>query len=130
MSAQGSPKGEYRSAQHEGTPIKARHDTAALALRIDAAARANDWPALAAVDREVADVLRVIAKQGLRSTAEKAALQQLREAHRVSREICAGQAAHLGERLDELRARKEGWLAYSVSAFAADEASMPAGGAR
>ena len=118
------------SAQREGTPMKARHDMAALALRIEAAARANDWSALAAVDREVADVLRAVAKQGKRSAAERAALQQLREAHRVSRERCGTEAAHLGERLDDLRAHKEGWLAYSVSAFAADEPSTLAGGAR
>jgi hypothetical protein len=118
------------STPREGASMNGRRDMAALALRIDAASRANDWSALAAADREVAELLPAIAKQGLRDAAEKAALQKLREAQRVSREHCGTEAARLGERLDELRARKEGWLAYSASAHMSGEESMLDGGTR
>jgi hypothetical protein len=85
-----------------------------FAARIEAATSAEDWTALAAIDRELAKALPELARQGLRSPAEKTAMAHLRKVHRASIERCGQAAADVNERLVGLRTHKEGWLAYAM----------------
>ena len=91
-----------------------RHPMTDLAARIEAATDAKDWTALAAIDRELAKALPELARQGLRSPADKAAMTHLRKVHRASLELCGQAAADMNERLVGLRTHKEGWLAYAM----------------
>jgi hypothetical protein len=81
---------------------------------MEAATDAKDWTALATLDRELAKALPEIAKQGLRTPADKAAMANLRKVHRASMERCGQAAADMNERLVGLRTHKEGWFAYAM----------------
>jgi hypothetical protein len=83
--------------------------------RLHAASAAQDWLALDAADRELADLLPVLAARGDWTTAERAALHALDLAHRQARLRCAQACDALQQRLNDVQAHKDGWLAYALS---------------
>ncbi|HEY4066958.1 MAG TPA: hypothetical protein VGM74_08705 [Burkholderiaceae bacterium] len=85
-----------------------------LAQRLNAASAADDWSALAAIDRDLAAALPRSAGRGPGTAGERAAWTSLRQAHRSAQQRCGRESALLGERLSALRTNKEGWLAYAV----------------
>jgi hypothetical protein len=84
-----------------------------LARELLQAMKARDWTAMGNVDREVATLLSGAAAPW--SEAEQAALRDLRAVHRLALECCELETAALDQRLAELRAHKEGWMAYALN---------------
>lgn len=84
-----------------------------LARRLRRAASAADWSALAAIDRELARVLRGTSRP--LSPHERAALEDLRRAHSEARERCAHETARIDEVLLQMRLHRDGWMAYAMS---------------
>jgi hypothetical protein len=80
------------------------------------AGAAADWERLGTAARLLGPQLATLAAQGPWSAAERGALALLRAAHAEA--MAAGeQALHaLGDRLDEMRANKDGWIAYALHA--------------
>lgn len=86
-----------------------------LAQRLKRAGAEHDWAGLAKLDGELAMVLPALAARGLFDPAESLAVQELREAHRFALDCCAREAALLDERMAQMRANREGWMAYAMS---------------
>lgn len=92
----------------------------ALADRLGQATAERNWGALAALDRELAELLaqlqaELTARGGALGTDERAALGLLRHAHQQARARCAEATEQLGTRLAEMQQNKDGWLAYAAS---------------
>lgn len=85
-----------------------------LAQRLKRASSEHDWVDLAKVDGELAILLPALAARGPFERAESQAVQVLREAHRAAIECCAREAAQLDERMAQMRANREGWMAYAM----------------
>lgn len=85
------------------------------AERLRLACEAGDWQALADADRELNVGWRRLSARGPWTVAERAALDVLRGAHRAAVDRVGQEGARVRERLAELSARKEGWMAYAVS---------------
>jgi hypothetical protein len=85
-----------------------------LRAAIADAAAARDWDRLGSTERALAPQLQALAARGPWNAAERAALAQLRAAHDGAAEACAGAANALSRHLDEMRANKEGWIAYAL----------------
>ncbi|MDB5847354.1 MAG: hypothetical protein JWP29_1106 [Rhodoferax sp.] len=83
--------------------------------RLHAAAAAQDWAALDATDRELAEMLPILAVQGPWSTEERAALLGLDLAHRQARARCATACDALQEQMNKVGTQKDGWLAYALN---------------
>jgi hypothetical protein len=64
--------------------------------------------------RALAPQLDALAARGPLSAAERAALQNLREAHDHAAEAVAAAARALKTRMDDMRANKDGWIAYAM----------------
>jgi Mlc titration factor MtfA (ptsG expression regulator) len=64
--------------------------------------------------RTLAPQLDALAANGQLSGAERAALLRLREAHDHAAEAVAAAAQALNKRMDDMRANKEGWIAYAM----------------
>jgi hypothetical protein len=79
------------------------------------ACAARDWDALAQVNRRMSECLPPLAAQGRLQGAERAALNELITAHRHSVELCARELGDLEQKLDDMRANKDGWLAYAAT---------------
>ncbi len=92
-----------------------------LAERLQAASTSSHWQALASIDNELARLLPGMQTQGRWSAREQAALSAVRRAHRLAYENCQAEAARLGKHLDDMQARKEGWMAYAMSDGSAGE---------
>lgn len=86
----------------------------ALASELSAAGAAGDWPALAAANAALKPALATLAAQGAWSGQERSALVALRAAHQQASLACAQEKERLGSKLDEMRANKEGWMAYAL----------------
>jgi hypothetical protein len=84
----------------------------ALARRLALAASSGDWATLVRVDTEVAGALACLDAPW--SDAERAALTELRTAHHEALRRCFEEAERLGQRLDDLGSRREGWMAYAM----------------
>ena len=86
----------------------------ALASKLSEAGTAGDWPALAAANAALAPTLATLAAQGEWDGPERAALAALRAAHRQASLDCSQAKELLGNKLGEMQANKEGWLAYAL----------------
>jgi hypothetical protein len=95
--------------------------TAILRLRaglLDASA-ARDWDRLGAATRALAPQLAALAAARAWNEAERGALAQLRAAHDQAAAACSTALQALERRLEEMRANKEGWIAYALDNEAA-----------
>ena len=88
---------------------------ATIASRMRRAAAAEDWRQVATLDREISALLPQIAHSGGWGTADRDALDQLRNVHAQVRESCAVAIERLGTHLAEQRDRKGGWIAYALN---------------
>ncbi|MCS0629861.1 hypothetical protein NX786_11010 [Telluria mixta] len=79
----------------------------------DAAAR-EDWDRLGEQARALFPALRALAAQGPWSAAERAALERVRAQHDAAARHVAAAARALEPRLEEMRANKDGWIAYAM----------------
>ena len=86
-----------------------------LARRLESAAAAADWAALARADADVAAALAGLPAQGLAAAADRVALERLQAAHRAAARRCDDACAELEDRLGELTRNKDGWMAYAIN---------------
>jgi hypothetical protein len=93
-------------------------DKSAAILRVaDSLRSAADgaaWEQLAQMTRTLAPQLDALAAGGPLSSAERSALQRLREAHDHAAAAVAAAADALKHRMDDMRANKDGWIAYAM----------------
>jgi hypothetical protein len=93
-------------------------DNSTALLRIAASLRgaADDaaWEELAQMTRALAPQLEALAARGPLNDAERAALQRLREAHDHAADAVAAEARAVKTRMDDMRANKDGWIAYAM----------------
>jgi hypothetical protein len=78
-----------------------------------AAARA-DWDGLGEQARALIPQLRALAARGPWNAAERAALERLRERHDAAAQRALAATRALELRLEEMRANKDGWIAYAL----------------
>lgn len=86
-----------------------------MTRRLHAAAQGKDWQALAGLDQQLASSLPVLAAEGPWTDAERRALEALYAEHLSASRQCALEAEAMAQRLDALRASKDGWLAYAIN---------------
>lgn len=93
-------------------------DKSAALLRIAeslrGAADGAAWEELAQMTRVLAPQLEALAARGPLTGAERAALQRLREAHDHAADAVAAEARAVKSRMDDMRANKDGWIAYAM----------------
>lgn len=83
-------------------------------LLLDAGARA-DWELLGRTVGELAPRLQGMAAERPWSEPERAALARLRDAHATAAQAVAAASAQLQQRMDDMLANKEGWMAYALA---------------
>lgn len=96
-----------------------------LALRLDEAAQARDWAALARTDRELAAMLRGWNRAEL-SPAERQGLQTLRAAHERAAGLCDEELQRVSGLLRQMLSHRDRWHAYAESAHWAELPGEPA----
>ena len=79
----------------------------------DAAAR-EDWNGLGEQALALLPALRALAAQGPWTAGERAALERVRTQHDAAARDVAAAARALEPRLEEMRANKDGWIAYAM----------------
>lgn len=79
----------------------------------DAAARKN-WDKLGEQARALLPALRALAAHGPWNALEHAALERLRAQHDAAAQNVGAAARALEPRLEEMRANKDGWIAYAM----------------
>jgi hypothetical protein len=79
----------------------------------DAAAR-QDWDRLGEQARALFPALNALAAQGPWTAGERAALERVRAQHDTAAREVAAAARALEPRLEEMRANKDGWIAYAM----------------
>lgn len=109
--AQGPVRGPY---------MPRRAQLAQLGVRLLGAARAHDWSALESIDRELSRQLPQLAGQGPWSASEQAALQTLGQAHAAALQACTTAGEAMARHIAQLRAGRDGWLAYAAQDMAQD----------
>lgn len=87
----------------------------ALARRLREAAARHEWQAIGDIDAEIATALAALAAAGEPSGNERKALEALQKVHTAVRLQCDAECARLASGLAELKANKEGWLAYGMN---------------
>jgi hypothetical protein len=92
-----------------------------LARRLESAAAAGDWAALARADAEVAAALSALSARGV--DAQRAALERLQSAHRAAARRCDDACADLESHLGALARNKDGWIAYAMNGGQGQEAA-------
>ncbi|MGI4845363.1 MAG: hypothetical protein ACRYF7_18795 [Janthinobacterium lividum] len=80
----------------------------------DAGVRA-DWQLLGRAAAELAPRLQGLAAGRPWSETERAALMRLRDAHAAAARALAAASAQLQQRMDDMLANKEGWMAYALA---------------
>jgi hypothetical protein len=85
-----------------------------LTQKMSAAIAAADWQALAAINTLLATALPQMAAQGKWSNPERTALSVLRQMHNEAVKRCNLATDELGNRLKQMQANQEGWLAYAL----------------
>lgn len=104
-----------QAALRRESPVASRHDLLmALRDRLNDACVLSDWEALAAIDREIAQLLPRWRTEGRWTAAEQLGLERLRQSHRAALEHCQRSSDELAVRLNDLGTHKDGWLAYAV----------------
>jgi hypothetical protein len=86
-----------------------------LRVALADATAARDWDRLGAAERALAPQLSALARLGQWNAQERRALAELRAAHDQAAAVCAGAVQALERRLAELRANKDGWIAYALA---------------
>jgi hypothetical protein len=89
----------------------------------DAAAR-EDWDRLGEQARALFPALHALAAQGPWNAAERAALERVRAQHDAAAHHVAAAARALEPRLEEMRANKDGWIAYAMNSDTESGASQ------
>lgn len=84
------------------------------AQQLSAAAAADDWAALAAINTLMASSLPQLAAQGQWLPAERAALAALRELHLAAVAKVDSATAGMSQHIHDLTNNREGWLAYAL----------------
>jgi hypothetical protein len=79
----------------------------------DAAAR-QDWDRLGEQARALFPALHALAAHGPWNAGERAALERVRAQHDAAARQVAAAARALEPRLEEMRANKDGWIAYAM----------------
>ncbi len=102
-----------------------REPLSLLTTRLLAAARAHDWNALSATDRELRRQLPRLVAQGPWSTSERTALQRLEQAHSAALLGCRAAGDALQLRMTQLRSNHDGWLAYALENAPSNEEAYP-----
>jgi hypothetical protein len=87
---------------------------ARLGDALQAAAARSDWDKLGEQARALIPALRALAARGPWTTSERAALERLRAQHDAAAAGAATAARALESRLEEMRANKDGWIAYAM----------------
>lgn len=86
-----------------------------LTQRLRNAAAAQNWSALETTDQELAALLACAAASApVLTPAERSALRALEQAHRQAMAQCAQACEELAQRMGELQANKDGWMAYAL----------------
>jgi len=83
-----------------------------LGSRLREAVRTRNWGALAHIDADIAALLAQLDIDACKPV-ERAALQQLRQTHEQALEDCRLEAQRVGQTLEQMRQRREGWQAYA-----------------
>jgi hypothetical protein len=79
----------------------------------DAAAR-QDWDRLGEQARALFPALHALAAQGPWNAGERTTLERVRAQHDAAARDVAAAARALEPRLEEMRANKDGWIAYAM----------------
>jgi len=95
-----------------------------IAESLRSAADGAAWEQLGQMTRALAPQLDALAADGPMSRTERAALQRLREAHDHAAHAVAAASASLSARMDEMRANKDGWIAYALQNASESDASQ------
>lgn len=106
-------RAELRAEVQAGA-LSRQAQLAQLGDALQAAAAQADWARLGEHARALVPALRALAARGPWNAAERTALQRLRAQHDAAAASADGAARTLGTRLDELRANKDGWIAYAM----------------
>ncbi|WP_229260517.1 hypothetical protein [Duganella alba] len=85
-----------------------------LTQKMSAAIAAADWQALTAINTLLATALPQMAAQGKWNSAEWAALAALRQMHEEAVKRCNLATDELAQKLQQMQANQEGWLAYAL----------------
>jgi hypothetical protein len=81
---------------------------------MQAAAAREDWDGLGEQARALSPLLRALAVHGPWNALERAALERVRAQHDAAALHAAAAARALEPRLEEMRANKDGWIAYAL----------------
>lgn len=85
-----------------------------ITQKMSAAIAAEDWKTLAAINTLMAGTLPKMAAQGKWSNSERAALAALRQMHNEAVKRCNLASDALGQKLQQLQANREGYIAYAL----------------
>ncbi|MRW82473.1 hypothetical protein GJ698_00010 [Pseudoduganella sp. FT26W] len=85
-----------------------------LTQKMSAAIAAQDWQALTAINTLLGTALPQMAAQGKWNSAEWAALAALRQMHEEAVKRCNLATDELAQKLQQMQANQEGWLAYAL----------------
>ncbi|MCS0582403.1 hypothetical protein NX784_12450 [Massilia pinisoli] len=95
-------------------PLDRQAKLAQLGDAMQAAAARADWDRLATQVRALMPALRALAEQGPWNAAERTALERVRAQHTAAATAAAAAGRALASRLEDMRANKEGWVAYAM----------------
>jgi hypothetical protein len=87
---------------------------AQLGDALQAAAARADWDRLGEQARALFPALHALAAQGPWTGVERATLERVRAQHDAAARDVAAAARALEPRLEEMRANKDGWIAYAM----------------
>lgn len=95
-------------------PLDRQGRLAQLGDAMQAAAERADWDRLGTHARGLIPALRAMAQHGPWTAAERTALERVRTQHNAAAAAAAAASRALESRLVEMRANKEGWVAYAM----------------
>jgi hypothetical protein len=87
---------------------------ARLGDALQAAAARDDWDGLAEHTRALSSLLRALAAHGPWNAEERVLLERVHAQHDAAALRAAAAARALEPRLEEMRANKDGWVAYAL----------------
>ena len=87
---------------------------ARLGEAMQAAASRDDWDGLSEHTRALSPLLRALGAHGPWNTAERVLLERVHAQHDAAALRAAAAARALEPRLEEMRANKDGWIAYAL----------------
>jgi hypothetical protein len=87
---------------------------AQLGDALQGAASREDWDTLGEHARALLPALRKLAAHGPWTATERTALERVFAQHDAAARSVAGAARALEPRLEEMRANKDGWIAYAM----------------